>query len=628
MGKVIGIDLGTTYSAAAVFSEQQGRFVIIRSRAGTSTTPSVVSIKDTEILVGDAAKKRLASDPANTVAEIKRHMGEPFRDADKKPRLGKDGNPVPYTVMFGGKEHTPQMISAYILKDIKAQAEERLGEPVTAAVITVPAYFEEGARRATKEAGQLAGLEVKCLLSEPTAAAIAFGMDQKRNTEEEEEDDQRPRRVLVYDLGGGTFDVSIIEILRGNIEVKGVDGDHYLGGIDFDRAIFEWLLRKIQAEYQIDLRSISGVAPPIAQSFQQACHRLQSEAEKIKIALSAEQSTQVAFPFLFMHPTRGEMINIDYKLSRSEFLTLIAPLLKKTLVTVDRALEGAKLTKADIDDVLLVGGSTRIPKIGEMVEKYFGRPARTDVHPDECVAMGAAMQALRYVDTTDIKPGMEEKIAQQLEQMGQVVDITGHSLGVREGHDNMSVLIPKNSPIPASSEQVYQTAGDFATMVKVLVYQGEDTIASRNTLLADIDLDGLPPMPAGDVKIKIRFTLDINGVLNVDAKNLVDGKGVNVNTKYGGAGKTRLDELLPGGSAAPLGGKSSPQAGRGLAIPADMQDTWRKAQELLPRLDATARLPLERALKAYSDALAGGDAKAAAVRADALMDTLFEVLPV
>jgi molecular chaperone DnaK len=625
MGKIIGIDLGTTYSAAGVFDERQGKFLVIRSRTGTSTTPSVVGYKDGQMLVGVAAKSRAALDPDNTVAEIKRHMGEPFRDPQKRPRLGPDGNPVPYVVKFAGKDHSPQMISAYILKDIKEQAEAYLGEPVTGAVITVPAYFEEGARRATKEAGSLAGLEVKCLVSEPTAAAIAFGMDAKRDDDDDDEHAPRSQRVLVYDLGGGTFDVSVIEIQGGNVEVKGVDGDHYLGGIDFDRAIVEWALRKIKAEHDVDLQRWDGLPTSVASAFKQAYNRICGEAEKLKISLSSEQSTTLALPFLFPHPTRGEMINIEYPLSRGEFLTMVAPLLKKTLGTVDRTLEAIKLGKSDIDHVLLVGGSTRIPKIRDMLEKHFGKPPRSDVHPDECVALGAAMQALRYVDAGAASPEIEAKIEEQLEKMGQVVDVTGHSLGVRVGRDDMSVLITKNSPIPASSEQIYETAADFATTVKIVVYQGEESIASRNTLLTEFDLSDLPPMPKGEVTIKIRFVLDLNGVLNIEATNLIDNRIVNITTKYGGATSARPEDLVGSVAAA---APAAPRTAQGPVIPPEMQDTWKKAQELLAKLDAPQRAALDAAMQSYTAALARRDAKGSADQADALMDTLFEVMPV
>ena len=257
MGKIIGIDLGTTYSCVAVFDDRKGSFVIIPGGGGTPTTPSVVGVaKDGNVVVGATAKERMAAEPENTVVEIKRHMGEPVKDERHEPRLGPDGKPIPYTVMFAGKQHTPQMISAYILRDLKVAAEKYLGEPVTGAVITVPAYFEGGPRRATEEAGKLAGLKVECLVSEPTAAAIAFGMTTKAS---EDEDEDLSRRVLVYDLGGGTFDVSVIEITRGNIEVKGVGGDHYLGGVDFDKAIVDWVLRKIQEEHDVDLRQRDGL---------------------------------------------------------------------------------------------------------------------------------------------------------------------------------------------------------------------------------------------------------------------------------------------------------------------------------------------------------------------------------
>jgi molecular chaperone DnaK len=403
MSRIIGIDLGTTYSCVSVFDDRQGKFVIVPGRSGAQTTPSVVGVtRDGQVVVGASAKARMAAEPESAIAEIKRHMGEPQRDGTGRELLGADGKPVPYSVRFAGREHTPEMVSAYILRELKEVAETYLGEPVASAVITVPAYFKGGARRATEDAGALAGLKVACLVSEPTAAAIAFGMTARRDDEDEEE---RPRRILVYDLGGGTFDVSVIEISRGNIEVKGVGGDHQLGGVDFDRAIVDWALRKIQEEHGVDLRTTDGLEPSVGESWSEGLARIASEAEKVKVALSAQQTASLTLPFLFLHPGQGKMVSVDYALGRSEFLTMIAPKLKATLATVDRTLADVKLGRGDIDDVLLVGGSTRIPKVQELLERHFGKAPRRDINPDECVALGAAMQALRYVDVSHLGQG-------------------------------------------------------------------------------------------------------------------------------------------------------------------------------------------------------------------------------
>ncbi len=631
MGKIIGIDLGTTYSCVSVFDDRQGKFVVIPSRTGTATTPSVVGLtKDGQIIVGAAAKARMAAEPENTVAEIKRHMGEALKDANGREKIGPNGEPIPFSVKFAGKDHSPEMISAYILREMKEVAEMYLGEPVTTAVVTVPAYFKGGPRRATEDAGGLAGLKVACLVSEPTAAAIAFGMTSKRD---DEDDEERPRRVLVYDLGGGTFDVSVIEILRGNIEVKGVGGDHYLGGVDFDRVIVDWVLRKIQEEHGVDVKNTAGVDPAIAESFKEAYNRVASDAEKVKVALSSAQTASITHPFLFMHPQLKKMISVDYTLNRSEFLTMIAPKLKATLSTVDRVLSDVKMTKADIDDVLLVGGSTRIPKVQELLERHFGKAPRRDINPDECVALGAAMQALRYVDTRDLPAEREQKVEEQLGQMGQVIDVTGHSLGVREGRDNMSVLIKKNTPIPVVEEQIYQTAADYQTQIKVVVFQGEDSSASANTMLTEFDITGLPPLPAGQVKMKIRFSLDVNGILRVDVTDMMTKKQHSAEVRYGGATTKKPSDLLPSQTSTGQKGAPAPPAGPAAAasgprIPAAMQETWKKAQELLGQIQDPDRAKLDAAMKNYVAALQKGDAKAAEDRANVLMDVLFDVMPI
>ncbi len=623
MSRIIGIDLGTTYSCVSVFDDRQGKFVVIPGRTGAPTTPSVVGVtRDGQVVVGAAAKARMAVEPEGTVAEIKRHMGEPARDGDGRERTGPDGKPVPYTLRFAGREHTPEMVSAYVLREMKEVAELYLGEPVASAVITVPAYFKGGARRATEDAGALAGLKVACLVSEPTAAAIAFGMTARRDDEDEED---RPRRILVYDLGGGTFDVSVIEISRGDIEVKGVGGDHHLGGVDFDRAIVDWALRRIREEHGVDLARAGGVDPDVAASWKEGLARIASEAEKVKVALSAQQSASLTLPFLFMHPEMRKMVSIDYALSRSEFLTMIAPKLKATIATVDRTLADVKLAKEEIDDVLLVGGSTRIPKVQELLERHFGKAPRRDVNPDECVALGAAMQALRYVDAGALGAEREQRVEEQLGQMGQVIDVTGHSLGVREGQDNMSVLIRKNTPIPAVQEQVYQTAGDYQTQIKVLVFQGEEAQASRNTLLTEFDVTGLPPLPAGQVRVKIRFSLDVNGILRVDVTDLVSKKQHTAEVRYGGATTKKPSDLLPSEPAAGAKGKAS---STGPAVPPGMQETWKKAQELLGTLPPGDRERLEGAMKDYIEALGSGDAKRADDAANGLMDVLFDVMPI
>jgi molecular chaperone DnaK len=616
-GKVIGIDLGTTYSAVAVFDERRGDFVIVPSRTGGPTTPSVVGFANGEVVVGEAAKKRLAMDPDNTVAEIKRHMGEPFRDERGEPKLDPAGLPIPYTVRFAGRVCGPQEISAYILKELKALAEEHLKEPVRAAVITVPAYFTGGPRTATEEAGALAGLDVKLVLKEPTAAAVAFGHAQLRT----DEDDETTRRVLVYDLGGGTFDVSVIEIAGETVEVRGVGGDHYLGGVDFDRAIVKWAVERIRAEHGVDLEHPEG---PAAAELREAYARVASAAEGLKIALSVQTTATLALSFLFQHPETHQKVNIEYDLTRNEFLSLVTPLLKKTLVTVDETLDRLKLTRADIHDVLLVGGSTRMPRVRELVERHFGRKPRTDVNPDECVAMGAAIMAVKYVDTSasEAPPDVPDI---------DVSDVTSHSLGVREGEDNMDVLIPIDTRIPKSVEKIYVPGEDFQRQVTVAVFQGEHRVASANTLLTQFDVTDLPALPRDQVKIRIRFTLDVNDVLRVTATDLVNGQERTVDVKYGkGAG--------PAGGLLPLGGPGqrpqtaparSTDANREPAVPPEFATIVKKARELLTGPAAgSERDQLQAALASYLGALRAGNAQAADDAGNALMELVFDLMPV
>ena len=625
MGHLIGIDLGTTYSAVSVFNPREGRYVIIPSRRTTPTTPSVVAFSKGEVIVGDNAKSRMILDPDNAVAEIKRHMGEPKRDAAGNEMKDGEGKPVPFVVDFAGKPHTPQMISAYILQELKAIAEDYLGGPVTGAVITVPAYFKSGPRRATEEAGALAGLDVKCLLNEPTAAAISFGLTGAA-AEDEDEDEERARKVLVYDLGGGTFDVSIIEIRSSNVEVLAVEGDHHLGGVDFDKTIVGWLLAKIKGEFGVDLSQQKGLKADKAKEYRRAIAELDAEAENAKVALSSQKSVDITLPRLFQTDS-GEMANIDETLSRNEFLMLIGTKLKETIATVDRALASAKLDKKDIDDVLLVGGSSKIPKIRDLLEKHFGKPPRGDINPDECVAQGASMRALSYVDVEELSADEGAVVEEQREASPEIIDITGHSLGVREGANNMSVLLPKNTMIPAIAEEIYGTSADFATTVKVVVYQGEDPVADRNTLLTEFDVNDLPSLPRGHAKIKIRFELDINGVLAVTVTDLVAGKELHVTTSYGGAEPVDAKELANLRGSAP-----APETGRGgggpaaSAIPENLKATWDRAQQILAKLSGADHAKLKGHMDAVEAAVATRDAGKVEEAGNELMDVLFDFM--
>jgi molecular chaperone DnaK len=489
MGKIIGIDLGTTNSCVAVMEGNEP--VVIPNSEGNRTTPSIIGfIENRERKIGDPAKRQAVTNPQKTVSSIKRFMGETFDRVDKEVKR------VSYTVVKGDNNtprvkiddrlYTPQEISAMILQKMKKTAEDYLGQEVTEAVITVPAYFSDSQRQATKEAGEIAGLNVKRIINEPTAAALAYGLDKKMSDS----------KVAVFDLGGGTFDISILELGDGVFEVKSTNGDTHLGGDDFDHIIIDWLAEEFKKEYNIDLRK-----DPMAHQ------RLKEAAEKAKIELSSATSTEINLPYIM--PVDGVPKHLVKTLSRAKFEQLCDHLIRATIEPCKKALSDAGLKAADINEVILVGGSTRIPAIQKVVEDFFGKVPSKGVNPDEVVAVGAAIQG--GVLTGEVKDVL-------------LLDVTPLSLGIETLGGVMTRLIESNTTIPTKKSEVFSTAADNQTSVEIHVLQGERPMASGNKSIGRFHLDGIMSAPRGIPQIEVTFDIDSNGILNVTAKDKATGK--------------------------------------------------------------------------------------------------------
>jgi molecular chaperone DnaK len=504
MGKIIGIDLGTTNSCVAVMEGTTAR--VIENSEGDRTTPSIVAFKDNEVLVGATAKRQAVTNPKNTFYAVKRLIGRKFTDAEVQKDIGL----VPYKITAhdngdawlataDGKNLSPQEISAKILMKMKKTAEDFLGEPVTEAVITVPAYFNDSQRQATKDAGRIAGLEVKRIINEPTAAALAYGIDKKGGD----------RKIAVYDLGGGTFDISIIEIAEVDgekqFEVLATNGDTFLGGEDFDKRLIDYLVDEFRKESGVDLKNDSL-----------ALQRLKDGAERAKIELSSAQQTEVNLPYITADASGPKHLNI--KLTRAKLEALVGDLIEKTIAPCRTALNDAGLKVSDVNEVILVGGQTRMPKVQEAVKDFFGREPRKDVNPDEAVAVGAAIQG-------GVLGGTVKDVL--------LLDVTPLSLGIETLGGVMTKLIEKNTTIPTKNTQVFSTAEDNQGAVTVHVLQGERERASANKSLAKFDLAGIEPAPRGMPQVEVTFDIDANGILHVSAKDKKTGKEQRIEIKAG-----------------------------------------------------------------------------------------------
>ena len=592
MGKIIGIDLGTTNSCVAVM--EGGEPVVIPNSEGGRTTPSIVGFTSKgERIVGQPAKNQMITNPENTVYSIKRFIGHRYSELSGEAKL------VPYKVVdhgedvriaIEGKEYSPQEISAFILQKMKKTAEDYLGEPVTEAVITVPAYFNDAQRQATKDAGKIAGLDVKRIINEPTAASLAYGFSKEQKSE---------KIIAVYDLGGGTIDISILELGDGVFEVKSTNGDTHLGGDDFDRKIINWLTDEFKADTGIDLSKD-----------RMALQRLREAAEKAKIELSSQSSTEINLPFITADASGPK--HLQKTLTRAKFEQMTEDLLERTKEPCRKALADAGIDASKIDEVLLVGGSTRMPKVMQTVKEIFGKEGSKGVNPDEAVAVGAAIQGgILGGDVKDIL----------------LLDVTPLSLGIETMGAVFTKLIPRNTTIPTRKSQIFSTAADGQTAVSIHVLQGEREMAAQNRTLGRFDLVGIPPAPRGVPQIEVTFDIDANGIVHVSAKDLGTGKEQSVRIESSsGLSESEIERMVKEAEAnAEADKKEREKVDARNEGDSMVYATEKTLKELGDKVNAAEKQKIEDAVAALKQALAGDNVEDIKAKTEALKQASYKI---